>query len=256
MKSNDFFRFNLKKSQLRWLISTLGYVEIPLIGMAGRDTVPTNAKTEFENAQTELEKANFISNVKGSGWQVHELLILLMQIIANPVTVYVLQYSDRSGASKRALAYPVPNFPLFLEEKGELEFTLYSASGSLLVQAMNFFNLPVVSPNMGDTISIGNPELVIPKAWISAQEVSHDAAGTGFPPEDVSALIKFVDQIDKICILSKLARNEDELRTATSTYLFWNNTNIWGGDSGQDHTVSCAPLVWTEARALLRLDSD
>ena len=226
MKIENVFQLELSRSELLWLVDTLGFVQFPLLGV---ENLSNDIQSdELTIAQQKLLDRGLVTYQPNSGWQVEKMLMVISQLIANPDKVLMSQIWNRDGTSRRAFAYPSQDFPLFVEDAGCLHFTLHPRPSGLVAQQQAFFKLPAKPILARKSFSV--PNKVLPYFLnVTESEINVAFAESGISEKEAVKLVKSLEVIKSMGIQSTLLSRDGDLESISQKYLIWNDKNIFGG---------------------------
>jgi hypothetical protein len=248
MTSNKHFHFEITSSELRWLAEVLGYVKFPLFNIPNKNESEMDLVGELKIAQSKIQERGLAAPLPGSGWQVERLVVALMQVIANPDLVQVLQIWHKDGTYRRTLIYPNNDLPLLVEVSDVLQFTIHSDLHELNTQKQDFSNLPPKFAVAQTSFQFPMPGQPHSLAWNSSEEFSISNLMDTLGSDGWEDLL---GQMTTMGVITDLGSTEDGFEIRDQKSLFWNRKNIWGGSVMASGVLNFPPLSHAQALALL-----
>jgi hypothetical protein len=224
MKIENFFQLELSRSELQLLAGILGFIQFPLLGV----DPAANDEHGLVAAQEKLQERGLATYKPNSGWQVEKTLMVISQLIANPDNILMLQTWDKSGVVGRAFAYPSQDFPLFVEDLGDLKFTLHSRPSGLLAQQKAFFKLPAKATLAKKSFFVPN-EIFPQFLHITVSELNTALTKKRIDEKETASLIKFLKLINSVGVQTTLQSRYGDLEIISQKCMIWNEKNIFGG---------------------------
>lgn len=206
------------------------------------DTIPAN-----------LQKMGLLVYRRDVGWRVNSVILVLLQIIANPDVAVRMQIKEKSGGAKTAYAYPHPDFPLFVVAPNDnLEFTFHPSINDLFFHAWAFLDLPNnLKHNIKPTNVISSEYLA--RLFREFSDITVDMLNNVHPLEaDAPNLASLFQKIEYVGTISNMISAEGELSVISSCYLFWGHNIIWEGKLNLGGSAEFLPITRTAARKMLQ----
>lgn len=246
MKYKGSLTLNFTLFEIVWLAKTIGYVRIPFLNFVDKNQDDAMIRSELDVAKCQLLERELIYFSKKASWSIDRLLLVLMELIANPPQILTMRLVSRDGSTRNARVYRGQEFSLLVVETDGWEFTVYESFDELLGQVRNIVDMPAVSKATGTPIFLKNFESMSYGTWINPGVV------TGFglrrlASADTVLGMDFLTAAENMVVLSEFKSEDGDLYLKNSRYFFWNKECVWTGILQGDGTMEVVPSSFDAA---------